>query len=627
MKRMLVNLQAISKQYDSRKILDKFSYTFCDTGFYLLFGESGCGKTTLLNILSGMTEFEDGHISIAGKDFHTSVQWDQIRDIVGYVTQNSFFIDYLTIGEQLELTGCKKADISILLARFKLEEYEQKYPSQLSGGEKQRLSIVQALLQNKKILLLDEPTASLDEENKRLVFETLSMVSRQILVICSSHDESAKRYADSIIEFTELDKIKPQTEHQSAANGICTDSVEQEKKHAVTLYPYYKKWFSYKGREKRSTVSIMIIYFVAFIALFLGDTPSHKLSQSIEHVYKINQCGVTVYDNGQQLFEVLDSAENMLDPVMIYNGSAPDITASGSSHDPVDYGVLPSDPNAFALKDHIAFGHYFDSADQIMLSANRAAEYGDPAELIGHTITLNMYDGYHSFEIAGIFEAFSDTDLQYLRQGLNLNGNDCIYLNSAYVQRFQNDVNFNWMGQRTYVIYFSDYTSMQVFQDDISALGFRVADSQIEYTILEQFSILFYFLLPFSLVIMLCSVLFYFQTKQMELAYNKHLLLMYDYLGFDKKEVKRCYIKGFFTENLRMLAVTFAAALILCCVINFLNEFFQIIAFRIFTFNPVLIALYSGFNILFSLSVSSLSYSKFKQSKWYELFMEERDLL
>lgn len=624
MKPILVNLQKITKQYGSRIILNQFSYAFGGTGFYLLFGESGCGKTTLLNILSGMTGFEDGSVSIAGLEFRQSVDWDQVRALVGYVTQNSFFIDYLTVGEQLGLTGCEKEEIPALLARFNLAEYEHRYPDQLSGGEKQRLSIVQALLQHKKILLLDEPTASLDEENKLLVFEALSMASEQILVICSSHDEAAKRYADFVIDFTELGQAQEQAAQPGGTPLVM--HAESDARNDITLYPYFKKWFSYKGRERKSTAGILMIYFIAFLALFLGDIPAHKLSESVEHVYGINQCAVTVKDQGQQLFELLDNTPNVLDVGMAYNGSAPDITRTGDAHDPIAYGVLPSNPEAFVL-DRIAYGSYFDSADQVLLSANKAAEYGDPDELVGHTLTLNLYDGSHSFEIAGVFESFSDTDTQYLRQGMNQYVNDLIYLNSAYTMQFQNDANFNWVEQRTYVIYFSDYDSMCSFADDAAAQGMRVAENRIEVGIRDQFSLLFAILLPLALIIMLCSVLFYYQTKRIELSYNRHLLLMYDYLGFDKQEIKRCYVRGFFMENLRLLAAAFFPALVLGVIINFINEHFQLVAFRLFTFNPLLTVLYLCFNILFALLISSVSVSRINRSKWYELFLEKRDLL
>lgn len=626
MKRVLVNLDKIVKQYGSRKILNDFSYSFYENGFYLLFGESGCGKTTLLNILAGMTEFESGCISITNKQFHKCVDWNQICDLVGYVTQNSFFIDYLTIGEQLELTGCEKSDIPIFLAKFNMLEYEHKYPRQLSGGEKQRLSIVQALLQNKKILLLDEPTASLDEENKLLVFNALSTVSKKVLVICSSHDDCAKRYADSIIDFTKLNENNAES-HSKFLNHNNESDVVSERRAGVSLYPYFKKWFSYSGRERKSTIGIYLIYFATFIAVFLGDIPSHKLSESIEHVYKINQCAVTVEDYGKQLFEILDGTENVLDVGMVYNGCAPDITIYGEAHDTLIYGVLPLNSDAFALKDRIEFGSYFNSSDQVILSANKAAEYGEPSEIIGHTITLNTYEGYRKFEIAGVFETFSDTDIQYLRQGINMYANDCIYINTGYTQQFQEDKNFNWLNRRTYVVYFSDYKSMCEFKDKASTLGIRVAEDQIANDITEQFSILFYVLMPLTIIIMICSILFYYQTRQIELSYNKHLLLIYDYLGFDKHEIKKCFLRGFFTENLRILSITLIFALIFCFIVNFINEYFQLVAFRIFTFSPIFILSYLFFNILFSLFASYLFVLKLNKWKWYDLFMEERDLL
>lgn len=205
-KTLKISIDNITKRYNDQIILSDFSYHFYSKGFYLLLGESGCGKTTLLNILSGMTPFDNGKVSIDGQEFNRIVNWEKIRKTVGYVTQDTVLIDYLTIGEQLELSGIEKTSIVKMLSLFGLDKYYNRYPSQLSGGEKQRIAVVQAILYGKKILLLDEPTASLDENSKITVFKMLKQVSKYVLVICASHDNCAKEYANHVICFDEIKK-------------------------------------------------------------------------------------------------------------------------------------------------------------------------------------------------------------------------------------------------------------------------------------------------------------------------------------------------------------------------------------------------------------------------------------
>lgn len=191
----------VSKSYEKNKIIDSFSYSFNDTGFYLLMGESGSGKTTLLNILSGLLSFEGGTIYYDGQNYIKQVSNEQLMYKIDYVTQDSFFVDFLCVMDNLRLVCADENRIIDVLRQFGLKNVSNKMPSVLSGGEKQRLAIVRSLLNSKKILLLDEPTASLDRENKFAVFDLLKKLKDKILIICTTHDKEAKPYADYVIEF------------------------------------------------------------------------------------------------------------------------------------------------------------------------------------------------------------------------------------------------------------------------------------------------------------------------------------------------------------------------------------------------------------------------------------------
>ncbi len=623
-KTLRININNLSKQYGEQSVFSDFSYSFESEGFYLLFGESGCGKTTLLNILSGMTSFDGGRVQIFSQKFEGTVNWDDIRDITGYVTQDTVLIDYLSVGEQLELSGADNEVIINTLALFGLERYYNCYPNQLSGGERQRIAVIQAILWGKQILLLDEPTASLDENNKLTVFETLKKVSESILVICASHDACAKEYADNIIYF---DKEKT----ESAADNTVEYQQKQHKKaqneKKVSLYPYFRKWFLYKKRDKHSLIYLLLIYIITFVFLLIGDNPSNKTQESIEHIYKINHCISTVTDNGNELFSVLEGTKKNVEAVMIYNGSAPDITVESTSHDTTVFGVLPFNEDLFRLSDKLACGNYFTDSNQVILSYNKALEYGEAEALIGEHITLDLYDGRQSFEIVGVFDKFSDVEAQYMLAGCIENYDSCIYINSKYTEKFQDDTEFNWLGQRTYVLYFNSFSEMNDFYSkNCDNKNLRLNNQNVDYSMIQRFEILFYILYPLSFLIMLFSLLFCFQSKSIELIYNKHLFSVYDYLGFTKKEIRSCWIKGTASENLFLLILSFLIANGIAIIINLINEHFNILPLRIFTFNFYLIGFFVIIDVFFVSAMSFISFRKIKAVTWKDLFSEQRDL-
>lgn len=204
MKKTLIELKNISKRFTDGYVIKDFSYSFSETGLYVLFGESGCGKTTLLNILSGALSIEEGKIIIDDNTYTDKLPEYITKNYIAYITQNNHFIDYLNIYDNLLLATDKNVDTHIIdeyLDKFNLSYLKDKYPSALSGGEKNRIALIRALLNDYKIILIDEVTAALDEENKTLVLKMLSELKNTHLIIFATHDETATSIADAILSF------------------------------------------------------------------------------------------------------------------------------------------------------------------------------------------------------------------------------------------------------------------------------------------------------------------------------------------------------------------------------------------------------------------------------------------
>lgn len=182
----MINLNKIKKVYNLGQIdecvaLQNISVTFPDSGLVLLEGESGSGKTTLLNIVAGIDNATEGQI-----------QNTQGKDSCSIIFQDFQLMEMLTIKENLELIlrimPTARMDLETLIEKYGLKEILNHYPNQISGGQKQRVAIIRAILENRPIIICDEPTGNLDEENSEKIVQLLYEEAKNKLVIVASHD-------------------------------------------------------------------------------------------------------------------------------------------------------------------------------------------------------------------------------------------------------------------------------------------------------------------------------------------------------------------------------------------------------------------------------------------------------
>mgnify|MGYP001163575279 FL=1 len=191
------------------KYNEQASFTFPDIDLgkdenLLIIGSSGIGKTTLLHLLAGLLESNSGSINLYGQDISklTQHQIDKFRgQNIGIVFQKPHFVNSLTVKENLQLAqylGNKKDQNRIIdiLSSLDILDKENKKPKKLSQGEKQRASIAMAIVNSPKLILADEPTSSLDDENCDRVIKLLkkqaSEFKAQLIVI--THDNRLKKH-------------------------------------------------------------------------------------------------------------------------------------------------------------------------------------------------------------------------------------------------------------------------------------------------------------------------------------------------------------------------------------------------------------------------------------------------
>lgn len=221
----MLELKNVKKVYvvKNEKVmaLNDVSYTFEMNNFYGIMGHSGSGKTTLISILGLLESFDSGTYLINGeevKDFDNNKISKIRRDYVGFVFQDFYLDEYLNVYENVmlplithkELSKETKNEMVIeALTKVGILDRKNHFPSQLSGGEKQRVAIARALINNPKIILADEPTGNLDEDNEKMIFQILKDLSKEgKCVIVVSHSNEVKSYADKIIKIANGKLVK-----------------------------------------------------------------------------------------------------------------------------------------------------------------------------------------------------------------------------------------------------------------------------------------------------------------------------------------------------------------------------------------------------------------------------------
>ncbi len=280
----MLELKGITKDYPSGDsvvhALKGISVTFRDQEFVSILGQSGCGKTTLLNIIGGLDQYTRGDLVINGRSTKSYLDrdWDTYRNhSVGFVFQSYNLIPHQSVLSNVEmalvLSGTPKAErrrrAEEALRRVGLGDHLRKRPNQLSGGQMQRVAIARAIVNDPEIILADEPTGALDTETSVEVMEILKELSRDRLVIMVTHNpQLAEEYSDRIVRIqdglitSDSDPVDPEHERLTP---------EQVQAHAVADARKGKRSMSFRSALSLSFNNLMTKKGRTFLTAFAGS--------------------------------------------------------------------------------------------------------------------------------------------------------------------------------------------------------------------------------------------------------------------------------------------------------------------------------------------------------------------
>lgn len=237
----ILDIRNVEKYYGNKgnvvKAIDDMSFQVFKGEFVGVMGPSGSGKTTLLNIISTIDEVSSGYIYIDGTDLAKISQKDIAkfrRENLGFIFQDFNLLDTLTIHENIALALTIKrhkkqeidSKVKAVAEELGIGDILQKYPYEVSGGQKQRCACARALITDPKLILADEPTGALDSRSAQMLIEMISHLNKELgaTILMVTHDSFTASYCDRILFikdgkiFTEL--IKGQNNRKQFFNQI-----------------------------------------------------------------------------------------------------------------------------------------------------------------------------------------------------------------------------------------------------------------------------------------------------------------------------------------------------------------------------------------------------------------------
>ncbi len=209
---MILKADQLTKKFGEKTIFENLSYEFKEGKIYAVRGCSGAGKSTFLAVVAGFLRPDGGRVLLEEKNIYDIKDEDyyKIHQKEGYVPQSNILMKNLTVLENITVPFLLEEDKDeeylnetalVYLKKLGISDLKNKYPYEISGGEAKRVSIIRALLNDPKILILDEPTTGLDKKTGKIIFDFIDeYVKKGNTVIIASHDENLENYGVETIK-------------------------------------------------------------------------------------------------------------------------------------------------------------------------------------------------------------------------------------------------------------------------------------------------------------------------------------------------------------------------------------------------------------------------------------------
>lgn len=650
----MLELRGIGKKYKKNIVaLDDVSLEFSNNGLVFVRGDSGSGKSTLLNIMSTLEYPSEGSVLYNGEVLDKKKYQDYLKNEVSIVFQDSNLFDNLSVIDNLNIYE-EKGETEELLKRLDIDSLKNKKVKNLSGGEKRRVAIARAILKHPHILFCDEPEASLDEENRENIFKILVELSKEMLVIVSSHDADVEEYANRIItikagkviEDKKIKKVRENDEKKSSKNY----KVNKKFISVVSKDILFSKKISYIVTTLILAVLSSLVLFAGIISKFnyadiLTNTMKHEKNNMLLGIGKHNGYSYLV---GEKSYIDSTGNEHLYGKKYLgLNINEPDVFAQ------IPYNAfyeIPEVPEIFEFDDGFVMDellgnkpvnnndiviyeilaevikHYW-----IYLKDGTILKVNDVSELVGKEVMLGDYpvvisgiikqelsdfeefreDGYYSIDemnvIKNIRKTSFDSLVGWFRSLILVDASFFEYIGGEYEAFISLPIDFedDYKGVHRYLsrVNPKEKTDISVYDSLMHNEGF--GELELNGSIYaSSTSVLYYlyllgqiiFLLsPFILVIMVYAIMMYFENVYKK---NREKFAILSCLGLTNKDLTRVYLNSL---SVFFMGIITLSVILLVSTIIYLNiNLSKLVGFYLhpFSFNATYILISIGILVL-----------------------------
>lgn len=391
----MLELKNITKEYISGNetvhALKGITLSFRQCEFVSILGQSGCGKTTMLNIIGGLDQYTQGDLIInqtSTRDYKDK-DWDSYRNhSIGFVFQTYNLIPHQTVLSNVELaltlSGVSKEErrtrATQALEQVGLHDQLHKKPNQMSGGQMQRVAIARALVNNPDILLADEPTGALDSETSLQIMELLKEVAKDRLVIMVTHNpDLAAQYSTRIIRLLD-GKIVDDSHPYEENKGILSTAVNAIRYTSMSLKTALSLSLNNLMTKKARTFLTAFAGSIGIIGIALILSLSNGVQGYISGIEKdtLSSYPITIEDNSMDMTAIMETMMSM--------GKDDKKTEDENIHSKqMVNDMLKTMSNKVEENNLSAFKAFLESDDSTFDNHTKAIEYG-------YKLSLNVYN-------------------------------------------------------------------------------------------------------------------------------------------------------------------------------------------------------------------------------------------